>query len=65
MNAALRDLDDSGLNQSSMVMLGDSVFCFCNENQSQKAVDILTKYWNRSQVQVTRISKDGGRLVSW
>jgi len=65
VNAALRDLDASRLNQSSMVMLGDSVFCFCNENQSQKAVDILTKYWNKSQVQITRISKDGGRLVSW
>ena len=65
VNAALHDLDDSGLNQSSMVMLGDSVFCFCNEEQSKTAIGILTKYWNISQVQVTSISKDGGRLVSW
>ena len=65
LNAALRDLDDSGLNQSSMVMLGDSVFCLCNAEQSEQAVGILTKYWNISQVQVTSISKAGGRLVSW
>ena len=65
VTAALRNLDDSGLHLSSMVMLGDSVFCFCNDNQSQTAVDILTKYWSTSQVQVTSISKEGGRLVSW
>lgn len=65
VDAALKDLDDSGLHQSSMVMLGDSVFCFCSDNQSQIAVDILTKYWTTSQVQVTSFSNEGGRLVSW
>ena len=65
VNIALRDLDNSGLTQSSMVMLGDSVFCFCDDDQSQIAVNILTKYWNTSQVQVTNISLKGGRLVSW
>jgi pantoate kinase len=65
VTAALRDLDDTGLHQSSMVMLGDSVFCFCKDSQSQTAVDILTKYWTTSQIQVTRISEEGGRLVSW
>ncbi|MGY5858483.1 MAG: pantoate kinase [Candidatus Thorarchaeota archaeon] len=65
VKAALRDLDASGLNQSSMVMLGDSVFCFCNDNESKTAIDILSKHWEPSQVQVTRISKEGGRLVSW
>jgi hypothetical protein len=58
-------LDDSGLNNSSMVMLGDSVFCFCNDDQSQAAVDILSKYWSASQIQITSVSKEGGRLVSW
>ncbi|TFH05425.1 MAG: hypothetical protein E4H14_12790 [Candidatus Thorarchaeota archaeon] len=65
VTAALRDLDDSGLHQSSMVMIGDSVFCFCKDEQLQSAVDILTKYWTTSQVQVTKISEEGGRLVSW
>lgn len=65
IDAALKDLDNSGLDQSSMVMLGDSVFCFCNDNQSQIAINILTKYWTTSQIQVTSISKEGGRLVSW
>jgi len=65
VKSALQDLDASGLNLSSMVMLGDSVFCFCNEDQSETAVDVLTKYWTPSQVQVTSISEKGGRLVSW
>jgi pantoate kinase len=65
VTAALRELDNSGLHQSSMVMLGDSVFCFCKDKQVQSAVDILTKYWSTSQVQVTKVSKEGGRLVSW
>ncbi|MGY5871182.1 MAG: pantoate kinase [Candidatus Thorarchaeota archaeon] len=65
VKASLRDLDDSGLNQSSMVMLGDSVFCFCDDHQSQTAVEILMKYWDTSQIQVTSVSEEGGRLVSW
>ncbi|MHA1576393.1 MAG: pantoate kinase [Candidatus Thorarchaeota archaeon] len=65
VSAALNELDGSGFTRSSMVMLGDSVFCFCNENQSQDVVDILTKYWERSQVQITSTSETGGRLVSW
>ena len=65
VNAALQDLDHSELNLSSMVMLGDSVFCFCNEAQSETVVNILTKYWDQSQVQVTCVSEKGGRLVSW
>jgi len=65
VKAALQNLDDSGLNQSSMVMLGDSVFCFCDKHQSSTAVQILAKYWDTSQIQVTCVSKEGGRLVSW
>jgi pantoate kinase len=65
VNAALRDLDEVGLKHSSMVMLGDSVFCFCNQQQSLTAIEILTKYWDPTQVQTTRISEEGGRLVSW
>ena len=65
VKAALQDLDQSGLNLSSMVMLGDSVFCFCNEDQSETAVNILSKYWEQTQVQITHISEKGGRLVSW
>lgn len=65
VKASLRDLDDSGLNQSSMVMLGDSVFCFCDGQHSQSAVEILNKYWDESQIQTTNVSEKGGRLVSW
>ena len=65
VKTSLRNLDDAGLNQSSMVMLGDSVFCFCDDHRSKNAVEILRKYWDTSQIQVTSISEKGGRLVSW
>lgn len=65
VKASLQNLDDAGLNQSSMVMLGDSVFCLCDNNQSQTAIEILAKYWDTSQIHITNISEEGGRLVSW
>ena len=65
VKASLQNLDVAGLNHSSMVMLGDSVFCLCDNDQSQTAVEILTKYWDTSQIHVTNISDEGGRLVSW
>ncbi|TFG34741.1 hypothetical protein EU527_02100 [Candidatus Thorarchaeota archaeon] len=62
---ALDELDALGLNRSSMVMLGDSVFCFCNVKQVELAENVLGSYWKRSQVKTTSISNEGGRLVSW
>jgi len=62
---AIHDLDSSGFRHSSMVMLGDSVFCFCDDNETDSVIDILTSYWERTQVTVTSISDMGGRLISW
>ena len=62
---AIHELDDSGFTQSSMVMLGDSVFCFCDDSDSGSVIDILDRYWGTTQVVVTSISDKGGRLVSW
>ena len=62
---ALRDLDDLGLSQSSMVMLGDSIFCLCNSTQVELVERTLTSYWKPSQIMTTTISEKGGRLVSW
>ncbi|MDH4213172.1 MAG: hypothetical protein OEV85_04570 [Candidatus Thorarchaeota archaeon] len=62
---ALHTLDDSGFTQSSMVMLGDSVFCFCDEHESESIINILCRYWEPHQVTLTSISDKGGRLVSW
>jgi pantoate kinase len=62
---AIQDLDDIGLSQSSMVMLGDSVFCFCEGHGILQATDVLCRYWDRSQVTTTAVSDTGGRLVSW
>ena len=60
---ALEGLDNAGLNNSSMVMLGDSVFCFCNESETQYAVSVLSEYWQESQIVTTSVSEDGGGLV--
>lgn len=62
---AIHELDSSGFKQSSMVMLGDSVFCFCDDVETDSVIDILNRYWERNQVTVTAISNMGGRLVSW
>lgn len=60
---ALEDLKKAGLVNSSMVMLGDSVFCFCDEGESSVAQSILSKYWDTSEVSVTKIAPEGGRLL--
>jgi pantoate kinase len=65
VNDAIRDLDDIGLSQSGMVMLGDSVFCFCDGDDILQANSILSKYWAKTQVLETAVSDVGGRLVSW
>lgn len=61
--SALNDLESAGFSNSSMVMLGDSVFCLCDENDTSLAQKILSKYWNTSQVFATEISESGGRLL--
>ncbi len=60
---ALHMLDKRGLSKSSMVMLGDSVFCFCSEENSSVAQGILLDYWDASEVSMTSIAVQGGRLI--
>jgi pantoate kinase len=62
--SALLDLDKEGLANSSMVMLGDSVFCFCDSSDTPTATGIVRRYYDRSEVFVTQVSELGGRLVS-
>jgi pantoate kinase len=63
VESALKDLESAGFSNSSMVMLGESVFCLCDENDTPLAQEILSKYWNTSQVFATEISESGGRLL--
>jgi pantoate kinase len=63
VTSALDDLKKNGYDKSSMVMLGDSVFCFCDSSETGDVLDILSKYWNHSNSIVTRVSKMGGRLT--
>jgi pantoate kinase len=60
---ALDELERVGLVDSSMVMLGDSVFCLCEENDSYVAQRILSKYWDSTEVSVNKIAPEGGRLL--
>jgi pantoate kinase len=62
--AALLDLEKEGLVNSSMVMLGDSVFCFCDSSATSTATGILRRHYHQSEVFVTQVSEQGGRLVS-
>jgi len=61
---ALGELENNGLVQSSMVMLGDSVFCFCNSTQVEDTRSILSKYWAQPEIFVTGIEERGGRLMT-
>ncbi|MHA1964847.1 MAG: pantoate kinase [Candidatus Thorarchaeota archaeon] len=60
---ALDELERVGLVDSSMVMLGDSVFCLCEENDAYVAQRILSKYWDSKEVSVSEIAPEGGRLL--
>jgi pantoate kinase len=63
VNLALGELERAGLEDSSMVMLGDSVFCLCEANDSFVAQRILSKYWDSEEVSVSEIAPEGGMLL--
>ncbi|NHJ13217.1 MAG: hypothetical protein EAX95_06040 [Candidatus Thorarchaeota archaeon] len=63
IESSLLELQSSGFNDSSMVMLGDSVFCFCDESETISVSDILSKYWTKNQIMVTSVCPEGGRLI--
>ncbi|MFX1416634.1 MAG: hypothetical protein ACFFC0_07465, partial [Promethearchaeota archaeon] len=63
VGAALDELESAGFYNSSMVMLGDSAFCFCESKATQQAVSILEAHWDSTQILVTSISAQGGRLI--
>ncbi|MHA2378312.1 MAG: pantoate kinase [Candidatus Thorarchaeota archaeon] len=63
VGTALDELESAGFSNSSMVMLGDSVFCICDNGLTQHAVNILTEHWDKAQILVTSVSAQGGRLV--
>jgi pantoate kinase len=60
---ALDDLDRNGYENASMVMLGNSIFCFCSSSESKDVVNIISDYWNRSEVLITNVTEFGGRLM--
>lgn len=61
---SLIELEAAGFVNSSMVMLGDSVFSFCNSTDCESVVGILSNYWDTSEVVTTSVSKEGGRLIT-
>lgn len=63
IEAALSELDSANLKNSSMVMLGDSLFCLCSQNDVDRARNILTDYWMPEEILVTTIANRGGGLL--
>lgn len=63
VTSALNDLDENGFDRSSMVMLGDSVFCFCQASDTEDVLGLLSRYWNKSESIVTHVTDLGGRLI--
>ncbi len=62
--SALDALDAAGHHMASMVMLGDSLFCFCDTANSGDVVRILSRYWPASSIVSTSVALQGGRLVA-
>jgi len=63
VRSTLNRLDSAGLDQSGMVMLGDSVFCFCDKDNNTDARDILSLQWETQEIVVTTIATKGGHLI--
>ncbi len=62
IRTALGALQSAGFDLSSMVMLGDSVFCFCDAEHVPDVKDILVHYWDSQEILVTTIAQCGGVL---
>ncbi|MBD3406713.1 MAG: pantothenate kinase [Candidatus Lokiarchaeota archaeon] len=60
---ALQHLEESGFEKSGMVMLGNSVFCFCTKKQTDEVSKILSRHWNANEIFVTGIDQIGGRVL--
>ncbi|MFW9931027.1 MAG: pantoate kinase [Candidatus Thorarchaeota archaeon] len=60
---ALEELDTHGYSLSSMVMLGDSVFCFCDESQIDHVSSILGHHWKPEEISTTNLSPSGGAIL--
>ncbi len=60
---ALTTLESEGFDMSSMVMLGDSVFCMCETDQTNEVESILENFWASNEILITNISDIGGRLL--
>ncbi len=61
---AISELESSGFDMASMVMLGDSVFCFCDDAHVSEVRRILSDYWKSEEISVSKISSSGGVLLS-
>ncbi|MGQ9720778.1 MAG: pantoate kinase [Candidatus Jordarchaeum sp.] len=59
----IRSLEDSGFPLCSMVMLGQSVFCFVSEKDSKNACNIFRECMPDGIVFVSKIDNIGARLV--
>lgn len=59
----IRSLEDAGFTNCSMVMLGQSVFCFVSEKDSKNACDIFRECMPNGIIFVSKIDNVGARLL--
>ncbi len=59
----IRSLEDAGFTYCSMVMLGQSVFCFVDKNDSKNACEIFNECMPDGVVFVSKIDNIGARLI--
>jgi pantoate kinase len=59
----IKSLEDSGFNYCSMVMLGQSVFCFVSEKDSKNVCDIIKECMPNGVVFISKIDNIGARLI--
>jgi pantoate kinase len=65
ISTTLDQLENNDID-SGMVMLGDSIFCLCvNNSEVDTAIDIVSKYWDSTEIITTSITDTGGGLFYW
>jgi len=60
---ALQYLEKAGFGDSSMIMLGKSIFCLTEEKNSIEVHNILNKYLPSWSIFNTKIDNRGARLI--
>ncbi|TXT57609.1 MAG: hypothetical protein BAJATHORv1_10311 [Candidatus Thorarchaeota archaeon] len=59
----LNELKEVGFERTGMVMLGNSIFCFCERDEISQVSTLISRNWNANEIFVTQLDTEGGRLL--